>query len=223
MDDQFLYAELYPTIIIVIIALACAEFIGRSKHIGFVWTFFLMLGIFPGIIGLLTSNSAKINPNKKDVSQIYLSIFIALLAFIMLMTPNLTGENKSLPYYLVTISLFSSAIYLYKLYEKEVYNLNPKYYFKLNNSHEKISNLSKIKSLKNLNNKGILSDLEYENKIKEIKDEIINENIQETEEYKQLLNLLNSGLLSKEEFDLKIKLLKEIELKPDRSDFSPQR
>ena len=65
MDDQFSYAELYPSIIIVIIAIACAEYIGRGKHIGFVWTFFMMIGILPGIIALLANAPDELAASSK--------------------------------------------------------------------------------------------------------------------------------------------------------------
>lgn len=208
MDDQFLYSELIPSIILIIIALASAEFIGRSKHIGFGFTFFMMLGIIPGIIGLITSPSAVKEPPKKNFSQVIFSIIIALLALSIFFTNK--GENFSFAVLLVCISLFTSSAYLYKLYDENINNIDPKFYFSSKNeTNHYVSNISKIDSLNNLKEKGILSEDEYNEKTKIVNQEIKEKRLKETEEYKQLESLLNSQLLTREEFENKVNILKE--------------
>ena len=208
MDDQFLYAELIPSIILIIIALASAEFIGRSKHIGFGYTFFMMLGIIPGIIGLITSPSAKEEPIKSSKSQDYLAIVFFILGLLYIAINSINGI--SFAEILIGISIFSTGNYFYKLNQGEVYNENPKFYFGKNEGFKgETKPLSKLDSLINLKEKGILSEDEYNEKTKIVNQEIKEKRLKETEEYKQLESLLNSQLLTREEFENKVNILKE--------------
>ncbi|MDI5950551.1 SHOCT domain-containing protein [Flavobacterium yafengii] len=67
-----------------------------------------------------------------------------------------------------------------------------------------ISNLTELKS------KGILSNEEYNSKVKKIKVEKTEQNLKNSLEYKQLKSLFDSGILTKEEFENKIQLLQKI-------------
>ncbi len=66
---------------------------------------------------------------------------------------------------------------------------------------------SSISDLKDLKEKGILTETEYSEKVAKIKTEQTQQNIENSLEYKQLKGLLNSGILTKEEFQSKVKLL----------------
>ena len=70
--------------------------------------------------------------------------------------------------------------------------------------------MSKIDSLNNLKEKGILTELEFIEKSEILNKEILQKQIKYTEEYKQLEALLNSKLLTKEEFENKVKILTSI-------------
>ena len=114
MEDQFLYAELIPSIILIIIALFCAEFVGRSKHIGFWFTFFMMLGIIPGIIGLITSPSANEKPIKRNKLQDYIAILIWCIG-VFYLGFNFAYDKGSWIIIIISISIFSTARYFHKL------------------------------------------------------------------------------------------------------------
>lgn len=87
-----------------------------------------------------------------------------------------------------------------------------------NNSVEKIAEIknenkintlnSQVKSLKNLKEKGILTNEEYNQKVEKLKVEKAEQDLKNSTEYKQLKSLLDSGVLTKEEFENKINLLK---------------
>ena len=76
---------------------------------------------------------------------------------------------------------------------------------------------SSIRSLTELRDKGILTDVEYYEKVAKIKTEKAQQEIQNSSEYNQLKSLRDSGILSKEEFENKIKLIKieDIKLKEE--------
>lgn len=84
----------------------------------------------------------------------------------------------------------------------------------INNSDEKvnerkseqiINNLdSSVKSLSDLKDKGVITEVFYFKKVAEIKAKIAKEELENLIEYKQLKNLLKNGILSKEDFEDKI-------------------
>ncbi len=92
--------------------------------------------------------------------------------------------------------------------------------YKVNNSTEKITerkveqlkvNLdNSISSLKDLKEKGILTDEEYKTKVAKINTEKEEQSLKNSLEYKQLKSLLDSGILTKEEFENKIKLIQNV-------------
>lgn len=89
-----------------------------------------------------------------------------------------------------------------------------------NNSFEKITERkieqktntlnSQVESLKDLKEKGILTEEEYSQKISRIEQEKKEENLKNSQEYKQLKSLFDSGVLTKEEFDTKHQLLQNV-------------
>lgn len=92
--------------------------------------------------------------------------------------------------------------------------------YKVNNSAEKVTerkveqvkvNLDiSILSLKDLKEKGILTDEEYKTKVAKINAEKDEQSLKNSLEYRQLKSLLESGILTKEEFDNKIKLIQNV-------------
>ena len=72
-----------------------------------------------------------------------------------------------------------------------------------------------ISTLKDLMQKGILSEDECKQKISKIEAEKTQENLKNSIEYKQLKKLLDSNVLTKEEFEKKVKLLKVEDEKKD--------
>ena len=71
-----------------------------------------------------------------------------------------------------------------------------------------------VSSLKELREKGILTEVEYQEKISKVE----SQKLENTREYKQLKNLFDSGILTKEEFENKVKLLnKTSKLPPTKS------
>ena len=75
-------------------------------------------------------------------------------------------------------------------------------------NENKINTLnSQVESLKDLKEKGILTEEEYKTKVKKIEAEKTEQNLKNSIEYKQLKGLFESGVLTKEEFESKIKRL----------------
>jgi uncharacterized membrane protein YhaH (DUF805 family) len=64
-----------------------------------------------------------------------------------------------------------------------------------------------INYLRDLKNKGLISELEYKQKIEKLEAENIDLKIKQTNEYKKLMELLKSGVLTEEEFNNKIRIL----------------
>ena len=72
-------------------------------------------------------------------------------------------------------------------------------------NENKINTLnSQVESLKNLKEKGILTNEEYNQKVEKIEAEKAEQDLKNSTEYKQLKSLLDSGVLTKEEFESKI-------------------
>ncbi|WP_026976624.1 SHOCT domain-containing protein [Flavobacterium tegetincola] len=94
---------------------------------------------------------------------------------------------------------------------------------KVENSAEKVSERkveqvktkldSSINSLTELRDKGILTNVEYYEKVAKIKTEKAKEDIQNSSEYRQLKSLRDSGILTTEEFNLKVEQISKNELK----------
>ena len=92
--------------------------------------------------------------------------------------------------------------------------------YKVNNSVEKVTerkveevkiNLdNSISSLKDLRDKGILTDEEYKTKVEKIEAEKEEQILKSSSEYKQLKSLLDNGILTKEEFENKIMFIQHI-------------
>lgn len=68
-------------------------------------------------------------------------------------------------------------------------------------------NRTDIDNLKDLKEKGILTEEEYNQKANKIESEKKEENLKNSQEYKQLKSLFDNGVLTKEEFESKIKRL----------------
>lgn len=71
-------------------------------------------------------------------------------------------------------------------------------------------NRTDIANLKDLKEKGILTEEEFKSKVEKIEAEKTEQNLKNSTEYKQLKSLFESGVLTKEEFESKI-----IKLKPE--------
>lgn len=73
----------------------------------------------------------------------------------------------------------------------------------------------KEENLKNLRDKGILSEEEFNSKLSKIRQDRAKTELEKTEEYQLLKKLYKSEVLTKEEFDIKVDLLiKKQDLKP---------
>lgn len=81
-------------------------------------------------------------------------------------------------------------------------------------TEQKTNNLnSQVESLKDLKQKGILTDEEYLQKIEKLEAEKAKQDLKNSTEYKQLKDLFDLGVLTKVEFENKINKLKNIEVK----------
>ncbi len=216
MNDAFLYETFIPSAIVLGLAFLVAEFIGRSRHIGFWWTFFTMFAIIPGLIAVATSPSAKNEPIKKSRVYFYWGLLIGIPLIYYCYNISNSSLSFGAPQFFVMISLSSSNFYLYILAEKEVINSNPKYYFDTINSdrttetkssfHNDISTINEIKTTKKLNFEEFIKDLESLNKSGYLTDSELNEklnnikNIEKSDSYKRLKNLYENGILTKDEF-----------------------
>src|SRR5690606_4223191 len=68
---------------------------------------------------------------------------------------------------------------------------------------------SKIENLAHLKDKGILTEKEYDEKIKNLESSKIETQLKFSDDYKKLKSLFDDGILTKEEFETKVKILTE--------------
>jgi hypothetical protein len=132
------YTPYYLGVFILSI-LIIAEIFGRRKHIGFWWSFILMLfGGIPGWIAIALSPSAKKMHTQEN--NIIKNLGIALVVFIvfiglpvLIATRSSQGLITSFFIYRTSFLLGSCfyGIYLYKLGIGKIRNANPKYYCRL--------------------------------------------------------------------------------------------
>ncbi|MDT0685570.1 SHOCT domain-containing protein [Autumnicola psychrophila] len=220
MEEVGIY--IVALVVTLLISWAIAEFFGRAKHIGFGWTFALSATtiFIGGIIAVMVSPSAKEKPTDGGKSyKIWAWICFVFGAL------NLLALNP------MVLTFFVLGAYLLSLSKGEVRNDNPKLYFKGNsnllkiNTYEKVINkgnepasnhesnhltISEQKErLQSLYDKGVLSSSEFQDKLKKLQEQEVNEEVNKSVEYRQLQELLASGVLTREEFDKKICLIKE--------------
>jgi hypothetical protein len=69
---------------------------------------------------------------------------------------------------------------------------------------------TKEQTLTQLKNKGILTEQEYEEKLKKLVEDDLEKSLGDYNEYKQLKSLYNDGILTKDEFESKVENLKKI-------------
>jgi hypothetical protein len=75
-------------------------------------------------------------------------------------------------------------------------------------NENKINTLnSQVENLKDLKEKGILTNEEYNQKVEKLEAEKAEHNLKNSTEYKQLKSLLDSGVLTKEEFESKVEFI----------------
>lgn len=133
MNDAFFYEVFSPIVFFLTVFYLIAEFIGRSKHIGRWWTFFLMFGILPGIIALVFSPRANERSNKGNRVHYFLGVFILLVAvFSFISRINELGLSDLFS----NVSLVASGLYLINFAEGKIINHNPKYYFEKEHSSD---------------------------------------------------------------------------------------
>jgi hypothetical protein len=134
---------------------AVAELLGRSKHIGRWWMFFLLSSTFiiGGLIAWMFSPNAKIEPQKQNKIVSIIGVIILILGSLGLMSVLITFNTA---FYVLSapLSFIASGSYLMALGNGRVINTNPKYYF----------------SWLKLNPSGLLSS--FENVLKNKKEEI---------------------------------------------------
>lgn len=75
----------------------------------------------------------------------------------------------------------------------------------------------KSSTLKELKDKGILTEQEYEEKLKKLVEDDLEKSLENYNEYKQLKSLYNDGILTKDEFENKVEFLKN-KLRSDKED-----
>lgn len=110
----------------IILCFIIAELVGRSKHIGRWWSFFLLLaGVIPGVIALISSPSAKTqytsNKNGHKIGSIIVLI-IAIIQFVFFIVSN--GKIGHVFIFLLLLSA-----YLFNLYKGNIYNKHPRFYY----------------------------------------------------------------------------------------------
>lgn len=121
-----------------VLSAAIAEFFGRSKHIGFWWSFLLLSsgGFIPGIIAIITSPSAKKNATVENNTTLIigwvltglgaLSFCLSLVRVFVLIHNGISpGFGWATP----SGVLIVNGIYLIYLGNAKVCNLDPKNYF----------------------------------------------------------------------------------------------
>jgi hypothetical protein len=110
-----------------------AEVFGRRKHIGFWWSFTLMLfGGIPGWIAIALSPSAKKTHNQGNIIIKYLGIALIIFFGLPLLVTTLFQELHTSFHIYRTAFLLGfcvCGIYLYKLGLGEIQNNYPKFYY----------------------------------------------------------------------------------------------
>lgn len=219
MESGAIFVALIVTLFLSYIL---AEFFGRSRHIGFGWTFAISAstGFIGGVVALAVSPSARKEPTlggKGYKTGAWVCLILAIL--------NLLTLNP------LTLGLFILSFYLLELSNGEIINDNPKFFFsKLNSirslrhnffqkseSQQYSSGTKKVSSynlkqkkefLQSLHEKGLLNQEEFITKIDNLKKEELEDRLKNSSEFNQLEVLFLSGVLTKEEFDKKIEVLK---------------
>lgn len=102
-------------------------------------------------------------------------------------------------------------IIVFSIYNKMQLENSPERVAEKKSEAVKIKLNSTIENLKDLKEKGILSEDEYKQKTQKIKAEKAEQDLKNSTEYKQLKSLLDSGVLTNEEFESKVDLLKQKE------------
>lgn len=200
-------------IVTLVLSYVIAELFGRTKHIGFGWTFAISAstGFIGGLIALAVSPSTIKNPTSGGSGY-----KIAGWICIAFGTLNFFMFNP------LTLGFFILGGYLLKLGSGEIVNHNPKFFLskigasgsrQSNNLFSRISSKStsvkeKKEYLQNLYNKGLLSHEEFAAKINSLKEIELEEKVKISHEFNQLSSLLSSGILTKNEFDQKIQQLR---------------
>jgi hypothetical protein len=80
---------------------------------------------------------------------------------------------------------------------------------KMKESVKKEVFITKEQTLNQLKDKGILTEQEYEEKLKKLVEDDLEKSLEGYNEYKQLKSLYNDGILTKEEFVKKVEILKD--------------
>jgi len=222
METQII---IVAVIVNAIISWLIAEFLGKSRHIGFGWSFalsFISMTII-GLIATLLSPSAKKQPTQGGKGY-KVGAWICFV-FLILNTIRLSP---------MSVTFLVLGIYLWELSKGNIINRSPKFYFSkktignpLGNNFSNYSQTSEAKrnykskvdfnetsikdkkaKLKNLFNKGILNESEYRDKIIALEQIELESEIKKSEEYLQLKNLFEDGILSSNEFKTKVSYLK---------------
>ncbi|OWK73105.1 hypothetical protein CBW16_10090 [Flavobacteriaceae bacterium JJC] len=210
-------------IVAIVVYYLIAEFLGRTKHIGRWWTFFLLLaGFFPGVIALIFSPSAKNRPTSGGGTYKLWGIICIVLGIVGLI--SFIGSEGNAGY--TFVALFLSGIYLLQLSNGRVINNNPKYYFDNTNransskknkpapNHSFVKNeildIDSVRTkLASLKNSKLLTEVEFQEKINILNSKSLESEVTNSLEYADLKSLTGNGILSEEEFKLKVNQLQE--------------
>jgi len=139
--------EFISLFVFAAISFGVAEIFGRSKHIGRWWTFFLFAFAFvlPGIIALIVSPKAEMNPIKPNRGVRIIGILTLIFCGLLPIIPALlSGAISSLS---VCLSFIIIGVYLIMLGKGKVINKNPKYYFSSLSSNPSIKINQAIKEV----------------------------------------------------------------------------
>lgn len=146
MNEEFFYEILSPVIVFGLSFFAIAEFIGRSKHIGRWWTFFLMFAIIPGIIALIFSPNAKEKPTKGNSIHTVFGIVILILTAVMFFGKI---EDYEVSDFFSNVGMIVTGLYLINFANGKIVNKNPKFYFQNLESKPKTAVKNYSPSIKN--------------------------------------------------------------------------
>jgi len=208
-----------------VICFFIASYYGKKKHIGKLWSFLLLFPtIIPGVIAISSSPPCDKKPTKGNWGHLGFGIFFLFACFI-----NLSRFHQSryletdIPIIFSIWTIFIIGLYLINLkrgviknetiqslgfedikIDKKENNISGSIIKK--NKNQKVDSLSKLKELKI---QGIITEIEYKEKKKKIKELEVEKKIIESNDYKNLKDLLSNGILNKNEFEDKLKLLKD--------------
>jgi hypothetical protein len=154
-------------------------------------------------------------------TNIGVGLIIGLLAATTIYVYNSSKFNNAQKVVLYLCIIFPPAqwvlILIFLLFDYLKNQKSPEVKTQKESVKQRQSTDDKLQTLKDLHNKGILTDNEYYEKSAKLKTEKLQSDLKQTDEYKKLKSLYDDGILTKDEFDKKVNLIITAQQKDESS------